>query len=417
MYEPRDLEEYLRERDPYNLDALDMPVELAGSDHWQVMDHRVRSRVLGGLARNLLKRTIAHNLFYRELYGGYNVDDIFKIEDLFEFPVLSKDDLEGTDLEGFRQRVIDNPDLLMPDNLDEVIARQEAANSQHSSILDLYGGQRVLEFGSGGSQGQSTKTRLSYLHLDMEAHALARSLKMNGFKSGQRVMCLYNETHKGGVQLRIAAALLGQTFFSRDVVYTWLKSNDFTGHGNAVERKGLREFIKEHKIQVIEAVEPPKSLQGSNAKGGGLTFMEIYDEGPPSFESVEHTFLTGFPVPEDVYSRLRSAGIDVSTTWGSTEMMALGTSANSHTNVNHLIETPFPTVGALVTYDDWGERPRQRLVNLKSSGFLVGSSLIGAGTTYVNLFVADKATRTKSGVMEDIDRMSYGSIAGACGAI
>jgi len=182
-------------------------------------------------------------------------------------------------------------------------------------------------------------------------------------------------------------------------------------------RDGIRAYIEHHNIQVIESVQPPDEFANRNAKGNALSFMKIYKEDPLAFESVKHVFLTGFTVPASAYERLAQDGIAVSTTWGSTETMALATHPERFTgNINDLIETPFPTVGTLAVYKERNlESPELVPVKDGDDGLLLVTSLIGAGSVYINYMIGDVATKTKEGYLE-IRRLSSADISGSCAA-
>lgn len=436
------LEKFLKGKDLYNLDALDVPVHLAGSPEWQ--NYSPKERVLGGMLRNVTRRAKNTVPFYREHEGWQqvNVEDIWSSEDLYSLPMISKDPVSGTGsvsspgISGFRSELLKDPNYIVPENIEKIIAQQEAANPNHKEILAKYDGKRILEFGSGGSQGSSTLTRLSYLTVEMEAWALARALKMNGLKKGQSIACLYNNTHKGGLELERAADIMGMPFHSKRKIFQTLLKSHFEEavkkFGEGVEtsnleliekyaphvRKGIREYIRRNYIQVIESVQPSAAFLQKNAKGSGLAFMTMYNEDPSAFPWLQHAFLTGFPVPKDAYTSLRERGIQVSTTWGSTEAMALATykKLSEDTDVNALTATPFPTLGAVAWYRERGlERPQLIPVQENLEGILLISSLIGAGSTYLNYRIGDKATKTKEGY-KGINRLEMLNIAGSCAA-
>ncbi|MSR86003.1 hypothetical protein EXS74_01250 [Candidatus Woesearchaeota archaeon] len=440
-YMGEELRDFLRTVDASNLDALDIPVHLAGSEEWNTMDATERSPILGGMLRNLVERTKRHVPFYRKNWTNAPPPGmILDIDDLSALPLVSKDSVPGTgSLEkngilGFRAALLADPNLLVPDNLEELIRRQEAANPGHRAIVNRYGGRKILEFSSGGSQGRGTITRLSYLAVEMEAYALVRALRMNGLQSGQSIACFYNDTHKGGLQLERAAQIMEMPFYSKrkifeDLVIDSPYAKSVLGfqrlmaegeselanerHGAEV-RKGIREYIKSKRIQVVESVQPPTGYLANNQKGSALAFMTLYEGDPSAFDSVEHVFLTGFSVPKTAYETLRERGIAVSTTWGSSEAMALGTHAIlAGDDVNNLIATPFPTVGGVFWYRE--RDGVQRLVPAPKGdeGILVVTSLIGAGSTYIQYRIGDKAICAEGGYRA-IERSNINDIAGSC---
>lgn len=436
------LREYLRGKDSHNLDAIDMPVSLAASYDWDASN---REEILGGILRNVAKRAKAHVPFYREHepWNKVHPEDIQTRSDLYNLPMISKDAVSGTGsitrpgVHGFREKLLSDPNYLVPENMEEIIARQEAANPDHKEILQKYDGKKILEFGSGGSQGKSTLTRLSYLTVEMESWALARALTMNGLKAGQSVACLYNNTHKGGLQLERAADIMGMPFHSKKKIFeTLLADAQYAcaiklfqqaiekGELQGIEkyapivRRGIREYIRGNNIQVIQSVQPPAAFSQKNAKGSALAFMSIYQEDPAAFSSLEHAFLTGFPVPKEAYTRLREDGVQVSTTWGSTEAMALGTyrQSSQENNVNALTATTFPTLGIIAWYRERDlAKPRLLPVAEGLEGILLVSSLIGAGSVYLNYRIGDKAIKTSEGY-KDINRAEMIDISGSCAA-
>jgi hypothetical protein len=317
-----------------------------------------------------------------------------------------------------------------------LISLQEKSNPDHEKILEKYNGKKVLHFGSGGSQGNSTITALSYLSLEMESYALVRCLRSNGFKSGQSIACFYAPHHKGGLQLQRAADIMGMDFHSKDKIFSSLENDGryaealagFRDKSQSVDsstlkkhsfvlREGIRDYIKRNHIQVVESVQPPPLFVNKNAKGGALAFMNIFNEDPSAFRSVEHVFLTGFPVPNSSQEVLRNSGKIVSTTWGSTEAMALATHPLEWKNrqTNDLKSTPFPTIGLVARYKERGlTSPRIEEVNIGEKGILLVTSLLGVGSTYINYNIGDIATRISSG-FKDIGRISHNiDIGGSC---
>ena len=145
--------------------------------------------------------------------------------------------------------------------------------------------------------------------------------------------------------------------------------------------------------------------------------MSIYEEDPAAFASVSHIFLTGFPVPFSTAERLWHDGKIVSTTWGSTEAMALGThSLSGESSVNHLVATPFPSLGIVARYSERGLlKPSLRPVMSNDSGLLLVTSLLGAGSTYINYLIGDLATNNETG-FNNIHRLSSKTISGSCAA-
>ncbi|MBS3065681.1 hypothetical protein J4229_01405 [Candidatus Pacearchaeota archaeon] len=437
-----ELNDFLSSRDQFDINPLKMPVSLAGSSAWDEMDIDKRNRILGGMLRNTLRRSIKKVPLYSQspLWANINLEDIVDIRDLSELPPISKDSVPGTGsperpgIRGFRERVIENPDVLIPENINEVIEMQESANPDNKQILDKYCGRKILEFGSGGSQGKSTITKLSYLTVETESWALARALQKNGFRQGMSVSCFYNDTHKGGLQLERAADILDMKFHSKRKIFTELAKDSTFGSAvinfqqaqsdeqrkkyEADVREAIRYYIKSNGIEIIESVQPPKEFLHNNAKGNALAFMTIYEEDPAAFRSVKHAFLTGFSVPKETYNVLRDDGIAVSTTWGSTEAMALATYPEKAgwSDVNRLIATPFPTVGVVAWYQERDcAKPILKEVDIGLEGVLYVTGLLGGGSTYINYRIGDRATKTDIG-FEGINRSMRIDIGGSCAA-
>ena len=441
------VQEFLRARAGHydDIDPLSLPVEAGGYD-WETVEPCFLNRILGGMLRHAARRAKSVPYYAEQLpWQTINTEDISDIDDLLELPILSKDNVPGTGtplqpgITGFRNDVVDAPIRLLPGNLEQLLYLQEEANPNHDEILQKYDGQRLLNFISGGSKGKATTTTLTYLTVEMEAHALVRSLFMNGFQQGDSVACFYNSTHKGGLQLARAAQIMAMPFHSKQEIFNTLSRGcygenikkavvDFQAappdhplyeNQAALIRQGLRQYIQEHQINVIETVQPPGEFIHNNAKGSSLAFMTMYQEDPSAFSSVNHVFLTGFPVPVEAYETLRANGKQVSTTWGSSEAMALATTASNDPGhpVNDLLATPFPTVGRVVYYQERNglEQPRLKDVPVNQKGLLLVSSLLGAGTVYVNYLIGDVAVRTSQGY-KDIGRISTKNIAGSCAA-
>src|SRR3989344_4632037 len=154
----KELEDFLTSRDQFDINPLTIPVELAGSSAWDEMDIDRRSKILGGMLRHTVKRAIKNvPLYGQDLWRDVTPEDITNIKDLSNLPPVSKDSVPGTGtpnsagIRGFRAQAIENPNILIPNNIEEIIAMQESANQSHKQILDKYRGQKILEFGSGGS--------------------------------------------------------------------------------------------------------------------------------------------------------------------------------------------------------------------------------------------------------------------------
>ncbi|MBI2133510.1 hypothetical protein HYU11_02405 [Candidatus Woesearchaeota archaeon] len=436
-----ELVQYLKTIDKsYRIDPIDLPVWVAGSADWEIMEHETRNLILGGMLSKVVARA-KHVPYFRDNPDWEYVrpDDIDRLSDLHWLPVMAKDDIPGTAVTGFRAVVNSNPGMLVHENLDELIRRQEKANPDYATILVQHGGQKIFRYGSGGTQGQSTTTILTYIDMHAEELALARCLTSNGLNKGNngRILCLYNDTHKGGFQLKQAAQIMGMEFHSRAELMDWLKqkpkysnavsklevneqltSQQFEDY-SAVVRAGIRDFITEYGIEVIESVQPPPEFLSSNAKGGNLAFMKIYEEGPSSFRNVKEIFLTGFPVDkktcetlmtyDPTYETLMSR---VSTTAGSTEAMAWGTTKNILGDVNDLKSAHFPTVALVARYSGYCV-PNLSTLSPGTEGLVFLTALSRAGSVYINLFTGDFATKTQAG-LSGVHRYQTTNIAGSC---
>jgi hypothetical protein len=436
--------ELLESKDLSDVDPLSLPVSFAASPELNFMSENDKEILFGGMLRRVVKRAILNVPYYRNhaFWKSINPSNITKLSDLKFLPIVSKDSIPGTGsqstggIRGFREAVNKDFSILCPTNVSELISVQEEANSNHEKILEKYNGKKLLHFSSGGSQGQSTITALSYLSIETESFALARCLRSNGFKSGQSIACFYAPHHKGGLQLQRAADIMGMNFHSKDKIFSSLEKNGTYSQAlselkqskidgdskkiissGKIVREGIREYIRKNNINVIESVQPPTMYVSKNTKGSELAFMNLYNEDPDSFKSVEHIFLTGFPVPEDAQEILRNNGKTVSTTWGSTETMALATHPLDWKSrgTNHLKSTPFPTIGLVARYKERGfSSPRIQEVNNGEKGILLVSSLLGVGSTYINFNIGDIATKV-SGGFKDIGRISHNlDIGGSC---
>ena len=106
-------------------------------------------------------------------------------------------------------------------------------------------------------------------------------------------------------------------------------------------------------------------------------------------------------MPAFAYKELQEAGIVVSTTWGSTEAMALATSGHIFPgNVNNLTALHFPTAGLVFRYLD----PGVERVDVGEEGIMEIFSLHGGGSMYLGNAM-DLTTRTDNGYL-DIHRFS-----------
>ena len=433
------LDDVLRGRDIYDLDPSTLPVETAGMPEWDYMEPRIRGRMLGGMLRHVVKAA-KQTPIYRDdsRWRFVSAENIYDIADLAKLPIVAKDSVPGTGtpekqgIHGFRSRVIHNPFLLIPENVGSLFIQQQMANSR--TLRSQYE-KEWYQFKSGGSMGDSTTTILSYLTLEAEAHALARCLRMNGFKEGMSVACFYASTHKGGLQLARASVIMNMPFHSKDKIFNTIASDSrYTAavegfkealsvqdigqlerYGSTV-RRGIRDYIAQHGIKVVESVQPPSEFIEKNAKGNALAFMTLYEEDPSAFEEVEHVFLTGFPIPYSAVERLRADGKEVSTTWGSTEVMALGTypmTNVSNNDVNDLVATPFPAIGMVAHFKERGVAPQIEQVQNGTEGMLLVTRLNQVGSLFVQYAIGDLATRTNEGY-KNIRRASTPNIAGSC---
>ena len=306
------LEEFLSNRDRYDINPRDVPVHLAASPEWE--QQRDISQIVGGMLRHHLSSALTAPHFVKnDRYREINPALIDYIEDLVEIPLMVKDSILGTGskknpgLKGYRDQVHEDKMQLVPTNLDALITQQEAANPDHKEILKRYGGQKLLIFGSGGTQGKSTQTVLSYLTVELETYALVRALAANGFEPEQKILCMYAPEHKGGFQLERAAEIMDMEFHSKAQLFQWVErlSPEYRAKVHAFRRaiaredyeeadehallirKGIRRYIAEHEIEVIEAVQPTQGID-TGAKGMGLAAMKIYEENPSAFSKVKH---------------------------------------------------------------------------------------------------------------------------------
>ena len=425
------LKDYLRQVDPYNINPEEMPAILAASREWQDMDQEQLTKVLGGMARNTLYLALEQVPLYRSdsRWDRNKIKDVITAEDLLEFPVTAKDGPDGSQLVGFRNRALADPHLLVPRNLQILIEQQKRANPGWQKIRRNYFGDRDIHvFGSGGSEGGSTQTHLSFLTMYAEVMALARGLYDCGFLPEMSIACLYNDTHKGGLYLKLAADIMGMDFHSKADIFKYVRKLSIehdkavTGFQQALDRKnletadrlapllqeGICKYVKDHKIQVLEAVQPDVQ-PGAGAKGMGLSAMDLYHKVPSAFDTVTHFFLTGFRVPEFAYTTLREQGKKVRTIWGSTEAMALGVSSGN-TNVNDLLALNFPTIGAVAKIKT--DLTLEQTVEREQGALLITRFL--PGSIYVN-YLMDLATN-RIGGFKNIHKINGddGDLSGTC---
>ena len=237
------LDDLFRGLDRYDIDPLTLPVEVAGMPQWDTMPDNERGRILGGMLRHAVRRAKTAPLYNEHLlWKSVSPDDITNVQDLASLPLISKDSVPGTGkpdyegIRGFRARVILDPAILIPSGIDKLLSIQERANENSFRLLHgAYAGKELLYFGSGGSLGASTKTHLSYLTVEMEAHALARCLSLNGFNEGMSVACFYSPEHKGGLQLARAADIMRMPFHSKEMIFSWIERQ-------ATYKKSIKEF-------------------------------------------------------------------------------------------------------------------------------------------------------------------------------
>jgi hypothetical protein len=404
------LEEYLEGRDETNIAAWNMPVQ-AGAFAWEKLDPERRDIVLGGILRNLVINAVNIPL-YRNTPPWRKVDaeGIRTLDDLLTLPPLVKDTIQGTSLTGFREQLVSDPEILVPLNLGSIIARQERANPDHQQMRSEYrqmgldwwtSNGRLLPFESGGTQGNASRTLLSYLTVELESWALARALRMNGFKKGQRIACLYHPDHKGGVNLQRAASIMGMEFYSQVDVFNWVGRQGGRFESAASEfqkarsnraytpveqhyesmREGIAKFLVQHGINIVEGVQPERDI-ASGAKGAGLDFLSILEQDREEIlKYLDHAFLTGMPVPKKVQTLLAQYGVEVSTTLGKGEAMAGATSGILYgDDVNRQTRLYFPTMELVANIRDG------RLVRAQpgEEGIILTTNLSAVATTLVN---------------------------------
>jgi hypothetical protein len=438
------LESYLDGRDETNIAAWDMPVHV-GAFPWEQLDPERRDIVLGGILRNLVTNTKRQVPYYRDhpLWREVVPSQITTLDGILELPVIVKDTMAGTNppLVGFRDRLIGKAEILVPDNVAELMARQKMANPNYGEIQRAYraigldwwtGNSELLPFESGGTQGNSSRTLLPYLTVELESWALARALKMNGFEEGQSIACLYHPFHKGGVNLQRAADIMGMQFYSQVEIFNWVGRQGGAFEQAAREfgkaksdkeykpaekyydamREGIAKFLVQHNINVVEGVQPEQDIS-SGAKGSGLTFYNILQVDEPGIlRNLEHAFLTGMAVPRFIQDYLAERGVNVSTTLGKGEAMAGATSGELYgPDINNQTMLYFPTLELVANIRDG------RLVRAQpgKDGVVWTTNLSAVATTLTN-FAMDYGTAWEQGVKK-IRRLFVGGkpqSAGAC---
>lgn len=424
---------------PYDIDPLTIPVSTFGltalDDLSFFQDVGLDfNRVIGGIARNHVRSVISKTPFFRKRgYRNVDIDAIRSINDIYKIlPLMSKDPLLGTGfnepdswIAGFRNVLSNDPYQLVPEDLMDRMKMQETFNPAIPKELLLLipkdgiisTDQKILKFPSGGSLGKPTITILTYLDVLAEAYALARSLIRNGFKPQTRFLSLYKMTHKGGLQLKIAAKIIGMDFYSIE---------DIRLHANTekLDLNAITSFMESKRINIIAAVEPPERYITKNEKGNTLSLSNLFQTNKAAFKEIDHAFLTGFPPPEPVVRELNKAGIIVSTTWGSTEVMAAGTTIyvprkdflQESYDVNDLLSTSLPTHIEVLRIKKDIPLKKYNIVhaNPGEKGILVVTSLYRAGTQFLCYVIGDLSVKTERG-FKGTDR-AVANISGSCAA-
>ena len=448
LEDKKKLEINLREAgngDIYDVDPLKMPVEAGGNLWWDFMDPTERSKIIGGMLRHQISRAYKEMSVYSILLGDSikNVDTSYieKIEDLLQLPFITKDHIEsdGVKQTSFRELSIADRNILIPKDMQDVIKRMIHRHENSKLLQRCYDGIPIWHFHSGGSKGGKTWTALSYLDLETESYALAfRALLKGGFYPGAKFLSLYNETHKGGFNLKRASELLGVEYHSKRMMSNYLANkygkewiyrekrfgdklatpDDITYIGEKI-----CEYISDHKIEIIASVQPSREFLAKNDKGGMITFENIYDNKKPnSFDSVYLVFITGFPVPKETYEKLRNDGIEVFTTWGATESMANGTHPLIHdsfpsinlvsSNVNDLVDIIYPNIWIPVVYNRNQRRWERSRVG--EPGYIVVTNIFRVGTIYSNFNIEDIGTRTIYGLKDIHKKNVIVALEGTC---
>ena len=417
--------------------ALDMPA-YAGAFSWEALNSEQRNNFLGKMLRDLVIRAKEIPYFASNpLWENIDPEQISTFEDIHNLPPMVKDTIDGTNpgLVGYRNALLQNPEILVSPRIQEFIERQERANPEHKEILEWYKkrdltwwpkNRKLLAFGSGGTQGKSTITLLSYLTVEMEAWALARALRLNGFKEGQVVACLYNTSHKGGVVLERAANLMNMPFYSQTKIFNWIKSQG-RKYRQAVEsfenskisqtkptdeevefmRDGIGKFMITHKVEIIEAVQPPRDIK-SGEKGIGLEYMSIHEKNKGGIlKYLNQAFLTGIAVPNFAQEALRNDNINVTTTYGKGEAMAGATSGVRTDDVNIQMRLFFPTYELVAEIAQKGDFKLKKTPK-GQRGIVFTTSLIGGGSTFINNAMDAATENQEPDGLQDIDRLYTG---------
>jgi len=346
-----------------------LPVDIWANTYWDRMDPARRDEdILPRLLRPTLRRARTQPVYQEsDAFMAMDPDDVTAMEDLLDWPVLTKD---GAD--GFRDAAAAHPEYMMP----------------AEATTDVPG---FYNFPSGGTQGDKTYTFLSsQADMWVDAAGDARTKLYGGMTEGDTMVTGYNPTHKGGRVIAKATV-------------------DYLG-GHLIEMqpadtgRDVVDKIQARDPDVLAAVETGRS--DDTKSGEGKNFNALFGIDDQAVTDIPTWFVTGYPIPDGVEATAEALKHDdehgdrrrLYTTYGTSEAIPLATSTALYDdetgaayNRQHLTYGPhFTQIGVPDGQD--GVRPPED-DEAERGLALVTTVDRRDGTIYINYALGDAATQ------------------------
>jgi len=335
---------------------LQIPHPIWGSPAWDMLDKRQINEIFLPLLRFQIDRARKMMPFiYGSAYEKKGISELKlnSIEDFWNVPMLVKD--SSTLNVGFRQKIKDDPYVLLPNDVDG----------------------SVFVYKSGGTKGMATPTFITMADREIETHSLKKCFEYMGIKKSDVSLSTYNPTHKGGQWIQESLTKLGSRFIPR-------RTTD-----NSEE---TIQTIKNYNVNILATVQGPVADGDQTTKGGGVDFMSLVAAGQDVLEEkLETLFITGYILIPEVIAWAEAHGKNLATTLGSSEAIAQATSTvgpkdrlckynNLHIlNGPHYVEVVKEESGVLVPAKQGEE------------GILVYTTVAREGTIYIRYAPGDSA--------------------------
>lgn len=336
---------------------LQIPIEIWQNPSWELLKKGEFEELILPFLRFSIDRAIKKMPVYKNAYK--NAPKINSFDDFSAVPILVKD--STTNGVGFREKILTDPYILLPDDI----------------------GASYQVYKSGGTKGDATPTFITPLDREIESAGLARVLKYAGFGEGDKILCTYNPTHKGGEELKEAILRIGATYIPR-------RSTD--------SAEDVIKTIKQYKVNALITSQGPLSEGDRVAKGGGTSFLSLVESGHDIIENnIEKIALAGYNVIDEVINWSQAFKKPIASFLGSSEAIPQGGNISSpistkacQFNALHLFNGPHYV--EVVKEEDNVIIPAKK----GEKGLLVYTTIAREGTVYIRYAPGDEATTIKN---------------------